>query len=324
MSGRLRTLTWTTCFCLGLAASGHAQTFQPVGTRAQGMGGAFVGVADDASAVYWNPGGLARGAYFSLLLDSGTSDSIPNDRQAGKQSGWLLALGTPALGVSYYRLKMSAVNPSAQDPDLFSLTSLVTHHAGLTVVQSLTDGIAVGVTGKLIRGVAAEGATFATRAEDVLDDFDVIGRSANRFDLDVGIMATGSFGSVGLTVRNVTEPSFETADDVELELERQIRGGASVLLLPTWKLAADIDFTTAAGPLGEVREFALGTEAAVTKRLTARGGFRLNTAGDRGRTPAFSVGGSFAVMGSAYLDAQVTAGSDDAFRGWGVAGRILF
>ncbi|MDD5529936.1 MAG: hypothetical protein PHX21_07895 [bacterium] len=31
-----------------------------VGTRAQGMGGAFVGVADDASATYWNPAGLGK------------------------------------------------------------------------------------------------------------------------------------------------------------------------------------------------------------------------------------------------------------------------
>ncbi|MCK5738648.1 UPF0164 family protein, partial [bacterium] len=29
-----------------------------VGARALGMGGAFVGIADDASALYWNPGGL--------------------------------------------------------------------------------------------------------------------------------------------------------------------------------------------------------------------------------------------------------------------------
>ena len=29
------------------------------GARALGMGGAFVGVADDASATYWNPAGLA-------------------------------------------------------------------------------------------------------------------------------------------------------------------------------------------------------------------------------------------------------------------------
>jgi hypothetical protein len=31
-----------------------------VGARAEGMGQAFVGVADDASALYWNPAGLAR------------------------------------------------------------------------------------------------------------------------------------------------------------------------------------------------------------------------------------------------------------------------
>lgn len=31
-----------------------------VGARAQAMGGAFVSVADDASAVYWNPAGIAR------------------------------------------------------------------------------------------------------------------------------------------------------------------------------------------------------------------------------------------------------------------------
>jgi hypothetical protein len=32
----------------------------PIGARATGMGAAFVAVADDASAVYWNPAGLAR------------------------------------------------------------------------------------------------------------------------------------------------------------------------------------------------------------------------------------------------------------------------
>ena len=31
-----------------------------IGARASGMGGAFVAVADDPSAVFWNPAGLAR------------------------------------------------------------------------------------------------------------------------------------------------------------------------------------------------------------------------------------------------------------------------
>src|SRR6185369_14383012 len=31
-----------------------------VGARAEGMGGAFVGVADDATALFWNAAGIAR------------------------------------------------------------------------------------------------------------------------------------------------------------------------------------------------------------------------------------------------------------------------
>ncbi len=39
--------------------------------RAQGMGGAFVGVADDATASWWNPAGLATGAYFNVVIEKG-------------------------------------------------------------------------------------------------------------------------------------------------------------------------------------------------------------------------------------------------------------
>ena len=44
---------------LGCAGPAGAQTFEAVGTRAAGMAGAFVAVADDASAAYWNPAGFA-------------------------------------------------------------------------------------------------------------------------------------------------------------------------------------------------------------------------------------------------------------------------
>jgi hypothetical protein len=51
-------------FLLFLPAVAGAQTFGGIGSRAEGMGGAFVAVADDASAVYWNPAGIATGATF--------------------------------------------------------------------------------------------------------------------------------------------------------------------------------------------------------------------------------------------------------------------
>lgn len=304
-----------------------AQSFQTVGTRAQGMAGAFVSMADDASAVYWNPAGLARGAYFSLVLDGSTAESTAESaRWAAHRGGWLLALSTPALGVSYYRLRTTAARPAVPDvpESLLRLDSLVTHHAGVTFVQSLTDGVAVGATAKLIRGVAASGLSPIDDPAELLDGWDLIGRTSTRGDLDVGIMATGALGSVGLTVRNLTEPSFRTGEAAELRLDRQIRAGASIVLLPTWKLATDLDLTKSASPSGDVRELAVGTEGSVTHRITARGGFRFNTTGDAGRAPSVSVGGSFAVMGSFLVDAQVTGGSDQAFRGWAVAGRMVF
>ena len=60
--------------------------FAGVGVRAMGMGGAFVGVADDFTAMYWNPAGLAqmqhREVQVSLLRNSRANDSVFNDTAA--------------------------------------------------------------------------------------------------------------------------------------------------------------------------------------------------------------------------------------------------
>jgi hypothetical protein len=102
---------------LALPLHARAQSLDAVGTRAQGMGGAFVGVADDASAVYWNPAGLAGGAYFSLVIDGNNAEAIPDGlANASARSGWLLALSTPALGLSYTRLQTTIVRPAIGIP----------------------------------------------------------------------------------------------------------------------------------------------------------------------------------------------------------------
>src|SRR6187399_1330275 len=71
-----------------------AQTFGGIGVRAEGMGGAFVAVADDASAVYWNPAGIATGATFDFQI-------ARVEREAG--SGFLIGATLPVVGLSYYR-----------------------------------------------------------------------------------------------------------------------------------------------------------------------------------------------------------------------------
>jgi hypothetical protein len=174
----------------------------------------------------------------------------------------------------------------------------------------------------VIRAIAASADVEGNDREALLDHTDLIGHSSNRLDLDVGVMATGSFGRLGLAVRNLTAPTFETGAGDELPLQRQVRGGASVFLLPTWALAADVDLLKTDGPFGDLREVSLGTEGHVNRRFAARGGVRFNAAGDA--TPALSLGASYAVLGSVQIDAQVTGGSDKTLRGWGIAGRMVF
>ena len=63
--------------------------FAGVGVRAMGMGGAFVGVADDYTAAYWNPAGLAqvdrREVHVSLLRNSRENTATFNGTSAGNE-----------------------------------------------------------------------------------------------------------------------------------------------------------------------------------------------------------------------------------------------
>src|SRR5688572_18945412 len=83
-----------------------AQTFGGVGSRAEGMGGAFVAVADDASAVYWNPAGIATGATFDLQVSK------------GNESGVFIGAALPVLGASYYKTRdMTGLVTVSSSPD---------------------------------------------------------------------------------------------------------------------------------------------------------------------------------------------------------------
>lgn len=75
-----RLLISVAVFCLALSslALANGLNLNSLGTRALSMGGAFVGLADDFSAVYWNPAGIARfkkqyfGFYGTDVIPAGT------------------------------------------------------------------------------------------------------------------------------------------------------------------------------------------------------------------------------------------------------------
>src|SRR5262245_4044481 len=317
----------------------RAQLYEDVGTRAQGMSGAFVAVADDATAAWWNPAGLATGPFFDALFEKGrvTQPESPVAADPARRAtvtGFALAL--PSLGFSYYRLRVSQTARSdstapllqsrQDDGGVAQVRSRAFSQLGVTLGQSLLDHLVVGSTVKVVRG--AQGTTALDPSTDLLDQGDDLDLSQETHgDVDLGLMLAFTHLRAGLTVRNLTTPEFGEGNE-RFELKRQVRAGLAVLgTSPGWiqalTIAGDVDVTRTATPFGDVRHIALGGEAWLAKRRVGlRGGVAASTIGER-RTTA-STGVSVKTILGIYIDAARTFGVDETMRGWSTSGRITF
>jgi long-subunit fatty acid transport protein len=99
---------------------GVASSPNPVGSgaRAMGMGGAFIGVADDATAASWNPAGLIQlekpevsivGGYFSRREEF-SSSTRPEINNTGEVDGSNLNYLSAAYPFQFYRNMVVSVN----------------------------------------------------------------------------------------------------------------------------------------------------------------------------------------------------------------------
>jgi len=79
--------------------AGGLQCFLNAATRVY-PGAAFVAVADDATASWWNPAGLARGAFFSSQVEYGSMRQPDTDRDATglPRSAWQNGVRAIAVG----------------------------------------------------------------------------------------------------------------------------------------------------------------------------------------------------------------------------------
>lgn len=322
-----------------VASTAQAQIFESVGPRAQGMGGAFVAVADDASAAWWNPAGLASGAFFNVLLEKGRlSEPKEADGTApayrNNVTGFSAAF--PALGISYYRLQLSQIAPinsiepgdgSREDQEEgLRLLTVPIRHFGSTIGQSFGDHFVLGTTLKVLNGGVAVGPLPESGDPlDVADDLEA--DKDTRFDLDLGAMARFGALKLGFTMRNVTRPTFGSGTDT-VKLARQARTGVAVLLAPqagiqSMTVSADVDLTVTPSVFGDVRHFASGVEVwTFGSRAGFRGGVTTNTTGES-RT-SFSTGASIAVVRGIFVEVSGTAGSDESIRGWTTALKLQF
>ena len=325
---------------VGSAGLSPAQTFESVGTRAQGMAGAFVAVANDATASWWNPAGLATGEYLSAVTEHGrmTEPTLPStDAPAVRTLSSSFAIAFPALGLSYYRLRISATTPLAstgtdgptrQDQRISgtSVRSVAVSQFGTTIGQSIGDHLVVGSTLKLLRAGAVSGESADASPLDVADTLSVPHHT--RADLDVGAMATAGHVRLGLAVKNLTEPTFDTGGVDRARLSRQVRAGLAFsssrnAVRQGLTVAADADLTTMSTALGDVRHVTAGFERwAARGKLALRAGASANTVGER--RPSGSVGLSVALTRALSVNASRTVGRDESVTGWSTGVNVAF
>ncbi|MCC7242204.1 MAG: conjugal transfer protein TraF [Acidobacteria bacterium] len=314
---------------------------QTPGTRAAGMAEAFVGVADDATAVYWNPAGMATGAYFSFVVDfadgEGLSEGPDEDPGASSHDARFIGLTVPSLGLAYYRLSRVAAGPAApaeggavgRQDGRRSVRGLTTSHVGLTLGQSLTDYLVVAGTFKIVRGRVTRGVAEGPDVSAALASAEgLAGRQTSRFDIDAGVMMTVDRWRVGLVARNLTMPSFASPDPeaVPVDLDREVRAGAAWGSgwpgLSRVVVSADADLTHRAAPSGDRRDVAAGVETWwAGQRVGLRGGVRASATGDL--RPVVAAGVSAALRPGAFVEAHVARGTRDE-RSWSIGARVTF
>jgi len=147
----------------------------PVGARATGMGNAFTASVNDATSIYWNPGGLAQvqGGTFTAEYAEWLGGIDFNYAALVLSTGF----GTIGLGVTSMRTPEMEVTTVEQQDGTGETFDVASYAFALSYAKALTDRFSIGGTAKLVNeriwnstasGIALDiGTVFVTPFRDV-------------------------------------------------------------------------------------------------------------------------------------------------------------
>lgn len=155
-----------------------------IGARASAMGGAFVAIANDLTAIYWNPAGIARLESPQLAIIH-TQWIVDTNFDWGALSIPLGRFGTIGLNVTsltHDDMEIRTIEQPEGTGEFFSAGDL---SLGLTYAINLTDRFSIGFNGKFVRS-------------------EIFNESANAFALDVGTLFVTQYNGlrIGAVITN--------------------------------------------------------------------------------------------------------------------------
>jgi long-chain fatty acid transport protein len=203
---RAAALAGAALFACAASAFGNGLNLNSLGTRAMSLGGAFVGLADDFTSVFWNPAGLAgiRTATFGVagadIIPSGTYNlTVPPPYGPGTM------VDTRTLTRHYLGGIAAYVHPIG--PDLVAAVGVYTP-SGLGVAwdgarMAALSGGRTDIEWTSRIGLVTIAPTLAYRAGDTFS----IGASLN---LNYGVFETSLYGGTqDLTPLGLAYPAFD-------------------------------------------------------------------------------------------------------------------
>ena len=233
--------------------------------RAWGLGQSYVAVADDATAMYWNPGGLGflDGTYFSLT-HSQLIPMLANDVyfESVNVAHSLRYIGTLGFNVTYLTYgSWQATGPSGEDLGIFSSYEFALGgYYGFT----LSRNTAVGVGLKLSRVYLAPATQFSAEGAgwSFAADFGILGHLGRRF-------------SYGMALQNLGPDMSFVSKDESAPLPRTLRGGISVIPMEGEAYSTLVSFEVTKALIGLDEIFSKGQFSEVRRDATANGGLEL-------------------------------------------------
>ncbi|MFH0778828.1 MAG: type IX secretion system membrane protein PorP/SprF [Candidatus Eisenbacteria bacterium] len=190
-----------------------------VGARPLAIGGAFVGVADDANAVVWNPAGLTQKVSLEatgMINRLYSVDGLRNDYFAISKT---VGAGKTAVGFAWARTSLE---------DIYSEDNMF-----FSVAREIRSGVSAGLTLKRF-GVSAPGYEYYNDPNFKGDD--------DAWSADVSLFYRRGDMRVGLSARNLVEPELSLISTTESpdKVPREFALGASYVFRGTMLLAGEV------------------------------------------------------------------------------------
>ncbi|MCP4634644.1 MAG: conjugal transfer protein TraF [candidate division Zixibacteria bacterium] len=175
--------------------------------RARGMGNAFVGLADDATAIFYNPAGLSQLSLIQLY----TTYQKPYGLDFLKYYGIAAAFPTSRLGTFAISGQQFGVDYRGVELET-ELTMSFGH--GISLMNDVHSSLAFGYTVNYFQLKFAESVN------------GVAGSDQGTLGIDIGVFATiRNRTKVGFAVKNFNSPTF--GDNLKKDLARRLAFGVS-------------------------------------------------------------------------------------------------